>query len=144
MSTDWVENIIPNSTSIVACVSVALGTCLSSRRLETDLIYLLISRLLHSNSSTHYNTFFILFRHHNKKYGYTVHFLFFATYFGSLSHLQVFDIQDTTLLRNTGNISREKNAITTHKPTHSTLVQDREEPQRNMPLEELHTTNTPR
>jgi hypothetical protein len=36
-------------------VSVAAGTCLASRCLETALLYLLISRSLHSNSSTRYN-----------------------------------------------------------------------------------------
>jgi hypothetical protein len=43
------------STCIVACVSVAPGTCLPSRCLETTLIYLLISRSLHSKGSTCYN-----------------------------------------------------------------------------------------
>jgi hypothetical protein len=36
--------------------------------------------------------FFILFRHHNRKYGYTTHSSFIATYFSSLSHHQVFDL----------------------------------------------------
>jgi hypothetical protein len=35
--TDWVENPVSNSTSIVICVSVAAGSYLSSRCLETAL-----------------------------------------------------------------------------------------------------------
>jgi hypothetical protein len=34
---DQVENTVSNSTSIVSCVSVAVGTCLPSRCLETAL-----------------------------------------------------------------------------------------------------------
>jgi hypothetical protein len=36
--TDRVENIVCSSTSIVACLSVAAGTCLSSRCLETNVV----------------------------------------------------------------------------------------------------------
>jgi hypothetical protein len=36
-----------------------------------------------------YWMFFVLFCHHNKKYGYTLYSSFFATCFGSLSHHQV-------------------------------------------------------
>jgi hypothetical protein len=42
------------STSLVACASIAAGTRLPSRYLETALLYLLISRSLHSNGSTRY------------------------------------------------------------------------------------------
>jgi hypothetical protein len=34
---DWVKNTVSNSTSTVACVSIAAGTCLPSRCLETVL-----------------------------------------------------------------------------------------------------------
>jgi hypothetical protein len=43
------------STSTVACVSVATGTRLPSCCLETALVYLLISRSFYSNTSTRYN-----------------------------------------------------------------------------------------
>jgi hypothetical protein len=35
---------------------------------------------------------FILFSHHNRQYGHTIHLLFLTTCFGSLSHHQVSDI----------------------------------------------------
>jgi hypothetical protein len=41
--------------SIIACVSATAGTCLPSRCLDTALVYLLISRSLHTNSSTLYD-----------------------------------------------------------------------------------------
>jgi hypothetical protein len=43
--------------SSFARVSVVAGTCLPSYCLETALVYLLISRLLHSNGSTCYNIY---------------------------------------------------------------------------------------
>jgi hypothetical protein len=52
---DRVENTVFNGTSILSCVSVAAGTCLPNHCLETALVYLLISRSLHSNGSTPYN-----------------------------------------------------------------------------------------
>jgi hypothetical protein len=52
-----VENTVSNSTSIVASVSFAAGTCLPSLCLEAALVYLLISRSLQSNGSTRYNTY---------------------------------------------------------------------------------------
>jgi hypothetical protein len=52
---DRVGNILSSSTSIVACVSIAAGTCLPSRRQEAALVYLLISLLLQDNGSTRYN-----------------------------------------------------------------------------------------
>jgi hypothetical protein len=55
LCTDQVENTVSNSTSIVACVSVAAGMCLLSLCLETSVVYLLISRSLHSNDSMCYN-----------------------------------------------------------------------------------------
>jgi hypothetical protein len=53
---DRVENTVCSSTSIVACVPVAAGRCLPSRCLETALVYLRISRSLHSNGPARYNT----------------------------------------------------------------------------------------
>lgn len=46
---DWAENTISNTTSIVAWISLATGTCLPSRCLKMALVYLLILQLLHSN-----------------------------------------------------------------------------------------------
>jgi hypothetical protein len=43
------------STSIVACVFVAAGTCLPSRCLETALVYMPTSQSLHSSSYARYN-----------------------------------------------------------------------------------------
>jgi hypothetical protein len=43
---------VSNSISIVACVSVTMGTYSPSSCLETALVYLLTSRSLHSNGST--------------------------------------------------------------------------------------------
>jgi hypothetical protein len=54
-NTDPKENTIFKSTSNVACVSVVAGTCLQSRCPETALLYLLISRLVHSNGSIRYS-----------------------------------------------------------------------------------------
>jgi hypothetical protein len=42
-------------SSIVACVFIAMGTCLPSRCLETVAVIRLISRSLHSNGCTRYN-----------------------------------------------------------------------------------------
>jgi hypothetical protein len=47
-----VENTASNRTSIFACVSAAAQTYLPSRCLETALVYLFMSRSLHSNGST--------------------------------------------------------------------------------------------
>jgi hypothetical protein len=55
LCTDRVENTVSNSTSIVACVSFGVGTCLPSRCLEMALAYLLITQSLHSNGYTCYN-----------------------------------------------------------------------------------------
>jgi hypothetical protein len=41
--------------TIVVCMSVAAGTCLPGRSLETAGVYLLISRSLHSNGCTRHN-----------------------------------------------------------------------------------------
>jgi hypothetical protein len=54
------KHAVSNSTSIVARRFIAAGTCLSSRCLETSLVYLLISRSLHSNGSAHYNILHII------------------------------------------------------------------------------------
>jgi hypothetical protein len=54
LCTGGVENTVSKSTSIVACISVSTVTCLPSRCLQTALVYLLISRSLHSNGSTRY------------------------------------------------------------------------------------------
>jgi hypothetical protein len=50
------RKLVSISTSIVAPGFIALGTCLPRRCLEMGLVYLLISRSLHSNISTRYNT----------------------------------------------------------------------------------------
>jgi hypothetical protein len=57
LCTDRVEINVSNNTSIVECVSVAAGTCLPRRCIETDLVYLLISWSLYSNGSTRYSLF---------------------------------------------------------------------------------------
>ncbi|PNF41910.1 hypothetical protein B7P43_G15536 [Cryptotermes secundus] len=44
-----------NRSSIVAFVSVAVGTCLLSHCPETALVYPNISRSLHSNGSTYHS-----------------------------------------------------------------------------------------
>jgi hypothetical protein len=54
LCTDQVENTVSKNTSIVACVSVAAGTCLPSSCLEAALVYLLISRSLHRDGSARY------------------------------------------------------------------------------------------
>jgi hypothetical protein len=51
---DRVENTVSSSTSILAFLSFAAGTCLASRCLETAVVYLFISQSLHSNRSTRY------------------------------------------------------------------------------------------
>jgi hypothetical protein len=48
---------ISNSTSTVARRFVAAEMCLPSCYLETDLVYLLISQLLHTNSCTRYSIY---------------------------------------------------------------------------------------
>jgi hypothetical protein len=57
LRTDWIENTVSESTSIVACVSVTEGTCLLRDYLETALVYFLISRSLRNNGFTSYNSF---------------------------------------------------------------------------------------
>jgi hypothetical protein len=52
---DRIENTVSSSTHVVACIFFAAGTCLPSRFLEAALVYLVISRSLHSNGSTRYN-----------------------------------------------------------------------------------------
>jgi hypothetical protein len=60
---DRVENTVSKSTSIVSHRFVAAGTCLPCRCLEAALVYLFISRSLHSNSSTRYNNMHYIFEH---------------------------------------------------------------------------------
>jgi hypothetical protein len=55
-------NISARTTSIVAFVSVAAGTCLLSRCPETVLEYLPISLSLHSNGSTRCNVLLCIYR----------------------------------------------------------------------------------
>jgi hypothetical protein len=57
LCTDRVENTLSNSTSIVACVSVAAGTCLQSSCLETA-IHATVLRL--TSSFNHVNQFYLL------------------------------------------------------------------------------------
>jgi hypothetical protein len=62
-----------HSSFTVAFVFVAVGTCLSSRCPETALVYPLISRSLHINDSTCYNTYTHTLRTYIARTGYNAY-----------------------------------------------------------------------